>query len=112
MSIIRWIAAGDNHGHHVCKETEEALAVHIGRWKPTVRIMLGDCFDFGAWRRGASPEDAVRQSMGQEGLEFLEKKQEELQQAQQMGQQAQRVAEANRGALKRLPTVIDNSLSQ
>ena len=57
MSIIRWIAAGDNHGHHVCKETEEALAVHIGRWKPTVRIMLGDCFDFGAWRRGASPED-------------------------------------------------------
>jgi len=57
MSIIRWIAAGDNHGHHVCKESEEALAIHIGRWKPTVRILMGDCFDFGAWRKGASPED-------------------------------------------------------
>jgi 3-deoxy-D-manno-octulosonic-acid transferase len=37
---------------------------------------------------------------------------ENPEQAQQMGQQAQRVAEANRGALKRLLTVIDNSLSQ
>jgi 3-deoxy-D-manno-octulosonic-acid transferase len=37
---------------------------------------------------------------------------ENPEQAQQMGQQAHRVAEANRGALKRLLTVIDNSLSQ
>jgi len=33
-------------------------------------------------------------------------------QSQQMGQQAQQVAEANRGALERLLTVIDNSLRQ
>jgi 3-deoxy-D-manno-octulosonic-acid transferase len=37
---------------------------------------------------------------------------ENPEQAQQMGRQAHRVAEANRGALKRLLTVIDNSLSQ
>jgi 3-deoxy-D-manno-octulosonic-acid transferase len=37
---------------------------------------------------------------------------ENPEQAQQMGQQAQRVAEANRGALERLLTVIDNNLSQ
>lgn len=37
---------------------------------------------------------------------------ENPEQALQMGQQAQRVAEANRGALERLLTVIDNSLSQ
>ena len=33
------------------------------------------------------------------------------QRAQQMGQQAQQVAEANRGALEKLLTVIDRSLS-
>jgi len=33
------------------------------------------------------------------------------QQARQMGQSAQQVAEANRGALERLLTVIDSSLS-
>jgi len=37
---------------------------------------------------------------------------ENPEQAQQMGQQAQKVAEANRGALDRLLVVIDNSLSQ
>jgi len=37
---------------------------------------------------------------------------ENPEQALQMGQQAQRVAEANRGALERLLTVVDNSLSQ
>lgn len=57
MSIIRWVAAGDNHGHHVCEETQDALGAFIGKWQPTLRIHLGDCFDFGAWRRGASPED-------------------------------------------------------
>lgn len=56
-NIIRWVAAGDNHGHHVCEETQDALGAFIGKWKPTLRIHLGDCFDFGAWRRGASPED-------------------------------------------------------
>jgi hypothetical protein len=38
-------------------------------------------------KRGAQPEDAVRQSMGQEGLELLVKLQTEIQQAQQIGQQ-------------------------
>ena len=37
---------------------------------------------------------------------------EHPEQAQHMGQQAQRVAEANRGALERLLTVIDHSLSE
>jgi predicted phosphodiesterase len=57
MSIIKWVAAGDNHGHLVDGETQEALATFIGRWKPTLRIHLGDCWDFSAWRRGASPEE-------------------------------------------------------
>jgi 3-deoxy-D-manno-octulosonic-acid transferase len=37
---------------------------------------------------------------------------EDPDQAQQMGQQAQSVAEANRGALDKLLRVIDNSLSR
>jgi predicted phosphodiesterase len=58
MSIIRWVAAGDNHGHLVDGETQDALADFIWkRWKPTLRIHLGDCFDFGAWRRGATPDE-------------------------------------------------------
>ena len=57
MSIIRWVAAGDNHGHLVCQETQEALATFIGKWNPTLRIHLGDCWDFGAWRKGATPDE-------------------------------------------------------
>ena len=57
MSIIRWVAAGDNHGHLQDDETVEALGTFIGKWRPTLRIHLGDCFDFGAWRRGASQEE-------------------------------------------------------
>jgi predicted phosphodiesterase len=57
MSIIRWVAAGDNHGQLVCEETQDALASFIGRWKPQLRIHTGDCFDFGAWRRGATPDE-------------------------------------------------------
>jgi predicted phosphodiesterase len=57
MSIIRWVAAGDNHGQLVCEETQDALASFIGRWRPQLRIHTGDCFDFGAWRRGATPDE-------------------------------------------------------
>jgi predicted phosphodiesterase len=57
MSIIRWVAAGDNHGQLVDGETQDALASFIGRWKPQLRIHTGDCFDFGAWRRGATPDE-------------------------------------------------------
>jgi predicted phosphodiesterase len=38
-------------------ETQDALASFIGRWKPQLRIHTGDCFDFGAWRRGATPDE-------------------------------------------------------
>jgi predicted phosphodiesterase len=41
----------------VCEETQDALASFIGRWKPQLRIHTGDCFDFGAWRRGATPDE-------------------------------------------------------
>jgi len=57
MSIIRWVAAGDNHGQLVCEETQDALASFIGRWRHQLRIHTGDCFDFGAWRRGATPDE-------------------------------------------------------
>jgi predicted phosphodiesterase len=41
----------------VCEETQDALASFIGRWRPQLRIHTGDCFDFGAWRRGATPDE-------------------------------------------------------
>lgn len=55
--VIKFVLAGDVHGHLQCGETVEALATFIGKWKPDVRGLMGDCFDFGAWRRGATPED-------------------------------------------------------
>jgi predicted phosphodiesterase len=55
--IIKFVAAGDNHGHLGCPDTTEALATFVGKWKPSVRIHLGDLNDFGAWRKGASPDE-------------------------------------------------------
>lgn len=55
--IIKFVAAGDNHGQLACPETTEALATFVSRWKPEVRIHLGDLNDYAAWRKGASPED-------------------------------------------------------
>ena len=56
-NILRFVAVGDNHGHLCDGDTVEALATFVGRWKPQIRIHLGDCYDFGAWRRGASQEE-------------------------------------------------------
>lgn len=59
---IRWMAVADNHGdkqeNAVCK-----VALQFAReWKPSVRIHLGDAYDFRALRRAATPEEK------QEGL--------------------------------------------
>ena len=73
--IIKFVAAGDNHGHLACPETTEALATFVSRWRPTCRIHLGDLNDFGAWRSGASPddqEDGIEEDL-KHGNNFLRK---------------------------------------
>lgn len=50
-------AVGDNHGHLVSGESQEALAVFLSKNPCDVRIHLGDLNDFGAWRSGASQAD-------------------------------------------------------
>ena len=47
-----FIAWGDSHGDHVCKDSLAALHRHIQKFKPDHRICLGDGFDFRALRAG------------------------------------------------------------
>ncbi len=42
----RFIAFGDNHGDMVDPEAQDALLEFIKDYKPTVRVHLGDAFDF------------------------------------------------------------------
>ena len=43
---IRFVAFGDNHGDMADHEAVDALCEFIKDYKPTVRVHLGDCFDF------------------------------------------------------------------
>ena len=52
-----FVAVGDNHGHLVSKEAQEALYKFLQKNPCDIRIHLGDLNDFGAWRSGASAED-------------------------------------------------------
>ena len=49
---IRFVAFGDNHGDMADDEATDALCEFIKDYKPTVRVHLGDCFDFRSLRRG------------------------------------------------------------
>ena len=48
----RFVAFGDNHGDMADHEATDALCEFIKDYKPTVRVHLGDCFDFRSLRRG------------------------------------------------------------
>jgi hypothetical protein len=53
----RFVAVADSHGDQLDPESDSALTAFMADFKPTVRIHLGDAFDFVALRNGASPEE-------------------------------------------------------
>ncbi len=59
MNLIpkRFVVATDNHGDMADEETVNALFAFIDKFKPTVRVHLGDNWDFRNLRKGASDEE-------------------------------------------------------
>jgi hypothetical protein len=72
----RFVAFGDNHGDMADENAVEALCEFIKDYKPTVRVHLGDCFDFRSLRRGVGSDAEGAESLLsdiQGGEEFLER---------------------------------------
>ena len=73
---IRFVAFGDNHGDMADPEAVDALCEFIKDYKPTVRVHLGDCFDFRSLRRGAGNDAEGAESLLADleaGEEFLKR---------------------------------------
>lgn len=71
----KFIAVSDSHGDMVDPDSERAVMDFISDFRPSVRIHLGDAFDFRCLRRGAS-EDEKNDSLSADweaGSEFLRK---------------------------------------
>jgi len=59
----RFVAFGDNHGDMADLDAQDALLEFIKDYRPTVRVHLGDCFDFRSLRRGASNDAEGAESL-------------------------------------------------
>ena len=70
----KFIVAADNHGELGCPEAIKKILDFNKTWKANYRIHLGDVWDFGCLRRGASPEDKAHGITDDysRGMEFLE----------------------------------------
>lgn len=71
---IRFVAAGDNHGDMADPDAVDALREFIKDYRPTERIMLGDCFDFRSLRKGAGNDAEAAESLRADidaGVKFL-----------------------------------------
>jgi len=73
--VIKFVAAGDNHGDMVDEEAAQALFAFIKQFKPDERIHLGDCFDLRSIRKDASRKEQ-NESLEEDldmGCEFLKR---------------------------------------
>lgn len=72
-NVRRFVVCGDNHGDMGDPSAIAALLDFCKHFKPTIRVHLGDCFDFRCLRRKASEEER-RDGLGADidaGLSFL-----------------------------------------
>ena len=71
----RFVAVADSHGDMIDEESEKAVLAFISDFKPSVRVHLGDAFDFRCLRRGASDEEKADslEDDWQMGTDFLRK---------------------------------------
>lgn len=70
----RFIVGSDNHGELGCPEAIKTFLDFSKDWKPHHKIHLGDVWDYGILRNGASQEDKSHGIMDDyvKGMEFLE----------------------------------------
>jgi len=73
--VIKFVAAGDNHGDHGDPNALAALKEFCKDFKPHERIHLGDCFDLRGWRKGSGSDSQEHNQSGkpdlQEGFKML-----------------------------------------
>ncbi len=69
----RWQAVFDIHGDKSCSKAVATALRFRDRFKPQVRVIGGDLFDFGALRNGASAEEKVEgiEADVEAGIKFL-----------------------------------------
>jgi len=75
-SPTRFVAFGDNHGDMADENAVEALCEFIKDYRPSVRVHLGDCFDFRSLRRGVGTDAEGSESLiadVEAGENFLER---------------------------------------
>lgn len=75
MPDERWISVSDNHGNHADPAACGVMFAFLKQWNPTVRIHIGDCFNFAALRKNASDFEK-REKMSDDvdaGISFLDK---------------------------------------
>lgn len=74
MKYERWVAFSDSHGDMMHKPSVDAALAFVKDFKPTVRIHMGDVFDFRWLRRFASEDEKLEQvtSDFQKGCWLLE----------------------------------------
>lgn len=75
LKYQRFIVVGDNHGDMQDSKACDAMFEFAKSWKPTIRVHLGDCFDFRCFRRSASDEekrDGISDDIDA-GIAFMEK---------------------------------------
>jgi len=69
----RWQAVFDIHGNHQCKKAVRTALRFRDKFKPKVRVIGGDLFDFAAIRNGASVEEKAlsMEADVEAGIKFL-----------------------------------------
>lgn len=108
MTSERFVMAGCSHGDMIDPVAEKALLSFIKDFKPSIRVHLGDGFDFRALRRGAS-DDEKADSLKLDwemGSDFLRRyfdggKQNHYLEGNHCGWRLRRLAESATNAVKR-----------
>lgn len=57
--VYKFVAVGDNHGDMVDVESAEKLFSFCNKFKPDIKIHLGDCYDMRSLRQGATGKDTL-----------------------------------------------------
>ena len=73
MKATRFVAIGDNHGDQIDGVTSAALFEFIADFRPTIRLHLGDNWDFRNLRKGANDDEkaASMQEDWEAGADFM-----------------------------------------
>lgn len=73
MKPTSFVIVGDNHGDQIDPLTEKALFSHLADLKPSIRIHVGDAWDFRNLRKGASDDEKAHslQDDWEAGNDFL-----------------------------------------